>query len=316
MIERTHLSDDTLAAYLDGNATPAETERVLRALAYDAELRQLMTIALNVDTPSLKSEQADVLPMLKMAALSHENICGLQCEAYVMQRRGLTVDHNTLLTTARKAGWLRPQGMPLHAMGQLLASRQLMVSRQYDAAITDIEAALQLDNDVICAVDSDKLYPGRPDPEDEPNHAVVVTAVSPDHDSVTLYDPAEPQSQVVIAMPHFLAAWHESSNYMVRVLQTIDDYTPQPVQLSDVTLTGDLLELREAIAENAHDVWAAARISQGWSYGPERDDRQLRHPDIVPYSSLPDSEKEYDRIMALDTIKLVQKLGFDIVKRH
>ncbi|MBQ9355878.1 MAG: Ryanodine receptor Ryr [Prevotella sp.] len=102
---------------------------------------------------------------------------------------------------------------------------------------------------------------------------------------------------------------------MVRVLQTIDDYTPQPVQLSDVTLTGDLLELREAIAENAHDVWAAARISQGWIYGPERDDHSLHHPDIVPYCSLPDSEKEYDRIMALDTIKLVQKLGFDIVRR-
>ena len=316
MIERTHLSDETLAAYLDGNATPAETMHVLQALDTDTELRQLMTIALNIDTPCLRPEQANILPMLKMAALSHENICGLQCEAYIMQRRGITVDHNTLLATARKAGWLRPQGMPLHAMGQLLASQQLMVSRQYDASIADIEAALQLDNDVICAVDSDKLYPERPDPEDEPNHAVVVCAVSPERESVTLYDPAEPQQEVVIAMPLFLSAWHESSNYMVRVLQTIDDYTPKPVQLSDVTLTGDLLELREAIAENAHDVWAAARIGEGWSYGPERDDHHRHHPDIVPYCSLPDSEKQYDRIMALDTIKLVQKLGFDIVKRH
>lgn len=316
MIERAHLSDETLAAYLDGNATKAETERVLQALAYDAELCRVMTIALNIDTPSMRTEQDDVLPMLKMAALSHENICGVQCEAYVMQRRGLTVDHNVLLATARKAGWLRPQGMPLHAMGQLLASQQLMVTRQYDATIADIENALVLDNDVICAVDSDKLYPGRPDPEDEPNHAVAVLAVSSDHESVTIYDPAEPEEETAIAMPCFLSAWNESSNYMVRVLQTIDDYTPNPVQLSDVTLTPDLIELREAIAENAHDVWAAARISQGWTYGPERDDHRLRHPDIVPYSSLPEGEKEYDRIMALDTIKLVQKLGFDIVRRQ
>ena len=35
---------------------------------------------------------------------------------------------------------------------------------------------------------------------------------------------------------------------------------------------------------------------------------------MIPYSALPESEKEYDRIMALNTIKLVRKLGFDIVK--
>jgi hypothetical protein len=80
-------------------------------------------------------------------------------------------------------------------------------------------------------------------------------------------------------------------------------------------LDGDLEELQEAIAENAHDVWAKARMAEGWSYGKERDDANLKHPDLIPYSSLPDGEKEYDRAMAFNTIKLVKKLGFDIVKR-
>jgi len=35
----------------------------------------------------------------------------------------------------------------------------------------------------------------------------------------------------------------------------------------------------------------------------------------MPYTALPDSEKLYDRLMASGTIKLVKKLGFDIVKR-
>ena len=74
------------------------------------------------------------------------------------------------------------------------------------------------------------------------------------------------------------------------------------------------MDLREAIAENAHDVWADARIKEGWTFGPERDDVNKKHPDIIPYSALPDSEKEYDRIMAFDTIKLVKKLGYKIVK--
>ena len=81
-------------------------------------------------------------------------------------------------------------------------------------------------------------------------------------------------------------------------------------------MDGDLEELQEAIAENAHDVWAEARIKEGWTYGKERDDAKKQNPDIIPYTALPDSEKEYDRIMAFNTIKLVKKLGFDIVKRN
>ncbi|MBR6591802.1 MAG: Ryanodine receptor Ryr [Prevotella sp.] len=102
---------------------------------------------------------------------------------------------------------------------------------------------------------------------------------------------------------------------MVRVLQTIEDYEPHPINLDAIQLTDDLIELREAIAENAHEVWAAARKKEGWTYGKERDDANKKHPDLIPYSSLPDSEKEYDRLMALDTIKLVKKLGWELRKR-
>jgi hypothetical protein len=101
---------------------------------------------------------------------------------------------------------------------------------------------------------------------------------------------------------------------MVRVLQSVDDYEPQPVNLGSIRLTDDLQELQEAIAENAHEVWAASRMKEGWTYGSERDDAKKKHPDLVPYSSLPDNEKEYDRQMAFDTIKLVKKLGFDFIK--
>ncbi len=93
-------------------------------------------------------------------------------------------------------------------------------------------------------------------------------------------------------------------------------YTPHPVQLDDVELTPELEQLREAIAENAHEVWAAGRISEGWKYGPRRDDELKTHPDLVPYAELPESEKRYDRNTALNSIKLVMKLGFDLVKRQ
>lgn len=36
---------------------------------------------------------------------------------------------------------------------------------------------------------------------------------------------------------------------------------------------------------------------------------------MVPYRELPESEKEYDREMAMQTIKLMYKLGYELVKR-
>jgi hypothetical protein len=36
---------------------------------------------------------------------------------------------------------------------------------------------------------------------------------------------------------------------------------------------------------------------------------------MVPYSKLPENEKTFDRDMAMNTIKLLKKLGWDLVKR-
>ena len=93
-------------------------------------------------------------------------------------------------------------------------------------------------------------------------------------------------------------------------------YVPKPIDLSDVNLNEELNELREAIAKNVHDVWAKERLAQGWSYGPQRDDAKKETPCMVEYAELPDSEKRFDREVAMNTLKLVVKLGYDIVRRE
>ncbi len=310
MKDNDTLSDQLVAAFLDGNTDEAETLRVLDALAHNAELREVMEVATRIDDDTI--EPSDELPMLKMAAESGDNVCSVMCEAYVLRRRGIAFDESALLATARQNHWLSTQGTPLHAIGQLLAQWGLMVTRKYDATLDDIRNALAVDNDVLVVVDSDKLHPGQPDLEDEPNHAVVAKAI--DDNTITIFDP-EQRTTSSIPLPTFEKAWRESQCYLVRVLQTIDDYRPQPINLNDIRLTDDLMELREAIAENTHEVWAAARSKEGWTYGAQRDDTRKIHPDLVPYSALPDSEKEYDRQMAFDTIKLLKKMGYDLVKR-
>ena len=93
------------------------------------------------------------------------------------------------------------------------------------------------------------------------------------------------------------------------------NYIPRPIDVDDVVFPAELESLREAIAENTHEVWAAGRIKEGWTYGPERDDKLKKHPDLIPYSELTEGEKQYDRDTAENAIKLVIKLGFDLVKR-
>lgn len=89
-------------------------------------------------------------------------------------------------------------------------------------------------------------------------------------------------------------------------------YLPHPIDTSDIELPPALLELTEKIAENVHEVWSAGRIAQGWTYGPERNDAAKVTPCLLPYDALPDSEKEYDRRTAMETLKLIVKLGYRI----
>ena len=91
-------------------------------------------------------------------------------------------------------------------------------------------------------------------------------------------------------------------------------YTPAPLDTRDVELPKELDGLIEEMARNVHDVWAQGRIADGWTYGEQRDDKLKTHPCLVPYEELPDAEREYDRQTAVQTLKLILKLGFKIRK--
>ena len=316
MANKDYISDEMLAAYLEGNTSKEETEQILKALKTDKELQEVLDIALRTGEGGMNIDSSftdDTLPMLQKAAISGENICAVLCEIFILHRRHLPYDEEWLLNTARRKDWLKPEGTPLYCLGNLLAYAGMFVSRKYDSTLEDIQRALQKDNDVVVGVDREKLYAEEVDLEDLTNHAVVVTHV--EEDFVTVFDPYEEPYISKIPIPDFLYAWKESHHYMIQILQSVEEYEPHPINVDNIPLDGDLEELQEAIAENAHDVWAQARMKEEWTFGKERDDVNKKHPDLVPYTALPDSEKEYDRIMAFNTIKLVKKLGFDIVKR-
>ena len=91
-------------------------------------------------------------------------------------------------------------------------------------------------------------------------------------------------------------------------------YIPRPADTKDVLLSDELMGLTEEMARNVHDVWSAGRIADGWTWGPVRDDAKKEHPCLVPYEELQESEKEYDRNTAIETLKLILSLGYRIEK--
>ena len=92
------------------------------------------------------------------------------------------------------------------------------------------------------------------------------------------------------------------------------DYKPIRLNTEDIILPYELEELIVLMARNVHDVWAGSRIAEGWPYGEQRDDQLKTHPCLVPYEELPETEREYDRQTAVQTLKLILKLGFNIHK--
>lgn len=91
-------------------------------------------------------------------------------------------------------------------------------------------------------------------------------------------------------------------------------YQPNPIDTSSVRIPTDLQVLVEHLARHVHATWAQRRIEDGWKWGPERDDKQKLHPDLIPYDELPEEEKHYDRQTAKETLKVVLQLGYRIEK--
>ena len=91
-------------------------------------------------------------------------------------------------------------------------------------------------------------------------------------------------------------------------------YHPTPIDTDAVSLPRELLELTERLAENVHENWAKERLAEGWTYGEKRDGEKKTTPCLVPYHQLPESEKEYDRVTAMETLKAIVALGYRIEK--
>lgn len=150
--------------------------------------------------------------------------------------------------------------------------------------------------------------------EDELVYTVIITVNRATH-MIALYNPITDQVEEY-GLEGFIDQWIADGGDCVNAFK-IDEktYRPPRIDLSNTCLPDDLTALREVLAKHAHDVWATERQSEGWTYGPKRDDHRLETPDMLPYDSLPESEKDYDRKMATNTIKFLIDMGYRIERQ-
>ena len=344
-----NITNELLAAYAEGNVSqderlavrqyltenPQEWDSMLMMMDEDyditlddEDIASLNTTKLDsnlgellneLDSQELIDSDFRILPAMAMAAENKvDNLCVIHCEGIALRRFGFEVTDEELLAESRKEGWLQQAGTALHNIGRLAGSHGLGVSHRYECTIEDIQESLSAGHIVLAAVDANELIGNYAEEKQKdindnktPNHVIIVESVK--ENIVTITDSATPQQHDVYPLSQFIDAWDDSSRYLI-IISDGEEYEPHPIDLTDVEISDDLIELRDAIAENAHEVWAYNRKQEGWTYGPERDDAKKLHPDMIAYNKLPESEKLYDREMAINTIKLLKKLGWELKK--
>jgi len=340
----TIITDELFARFMDGDVSPEEAIEVHRAMKEDKELMGLYISTKRFDAMT-ESDDSPELPLERMAAKAEDNLCDILCERYILwtkfpeygsrsilgdakneqsflrqaktfNEKAWIEDNKLFFTTDLEKQWLTKNGVALYNVGRIMEGYGLSVTRHFDSNIKNIRRFLDLGESLIAIVNEEILDGASITDVPYPNHAVCILAL--DDVSITTYNPSKSEDSVSYPIELFIKAWDTSRNYLVAVGKPGEKvYDPCPINLDDVEIDDNLNDLIDAIAENAHDVWAYERMKQGYIYAPENNSDPEKGPlankDLRPYSELPETEKDYDRKMAISTLKLATRLGFKIV---
>jgi hypothetical protein len=70
----------------------------------------------------------------------------------------------------------------------------------------------------------------------------------------------------------------------------------------------------ERLSESEHERFVAAKLAAGWAYAPQTDRARRLHVALVPWSELPESQREKDRDLVGGIPEILARAGYTIVR--
>ena len=247
-MDRT-ISDELLAAYLDGNTSPTENQMIEPFLKNDmnfAEISDIISDMPIIMNPSFSAVIDDIF--LPTNALSEQQItdnimdyngepsdiqqqysdtCAIKSQQIILNEFGIDVNEDQLVQFSYENGWYSGDGsgtLP-QDVGNLLESANIPVTRQTDANVFNLVSELSQGHKVIVGVDSGELWHNKfwgwlNDffMGDTPDHALIVAGIDtsdPDNVMVIVDDPGTGEYHKAYPLDQFMDAWSDAQCYMV-----------------------------------------------------------------------------------------------------
>ncbi|KAK0411652.1 hypothetical protein QR680_005766 [Steinernema hermaphroditum] len=96
-------------------------------------------------------------------------------------------------------------------------------------------------------------------------------------------------------------------------IHSTNPFVPEPVDISSTSLPHFAMDVHDKVAENLHECWAYRKIDNRWTFGEVRSEGLRQHPCLTTFERLPQTEKVYNINLAVDTMKTIYALGYNMV---
>lgn len=258
------ISDELLAAYLDGNTSPIENLFVEGSLSSDAGILEAsdilsdMTMFSQIDNfndvfsdfglsdifsqpisieTNTYNEVMDTNEMVPDIQQQYPDSCAIKSQQIILNEFGIDVNEDQLVQFSYEQGWYNADGTGTAAgdVGNLLETANIPVTRQEDANVFNLVSELSQGHKVIVGVDSEELWGNKFMAwlkdffmGDTPDHALVVAGIDtsdPNNVMVIVDDPGSGEYHKAYPLDQFMDAWSDAQCYMVSTDIPVPDHS-------------------------------------------------------------------------------------------
>lgn len=241
------ISDELLAAYLDGNTSSTENLLIESTIGNDTNFIEtseiisdinsygssLGTIGMDdyfpdiININQLAIDSMDTSSMSPDIQQQYSDSCAIKSQQIILNEFGIDVTEDQLVQYSYEHGWYHNDGTGTSPadVGNLLESADIPVTRQVDANVFNLVSELSQGHKIIVGVDSGELWGDKFTAwlkdfflGDTPDHALVVAGIDtsdPDNVMVIVDDPGSGDYHKAYPLDQFMDAWSDAQCYMV-----------------------------------------------------------------------------------------------------